>query len=385
MFDLKNPNRLKFLRITVCLGFLFGILFSHELWFAWARTFPRVPLIFEVPILAEQIISVILVISLLLTALSFRPKIFLISAVSSLVLLISFDQMRLQPWVYQYLLLLIIIALSAEKSDQTLLLSQIIVAGLYFWSGLQKINFTFSHETLPLILLPLQNLFPAFQLPFILIGSGIALSEFLIGCGLFFRKTRNFVVVSAVAMHTAILILLIVKNYNSIVWIWNAVLMVLIVILFWKNDVSIKQVFKKTNDFKLKAVTIGALASVLLPILSFVGWWDMYLSGALYSGNVEIGVVRINDNLLEKLPPNAQKSVFRTNSTGEQMLPVSEWSMADLNVPVYPETRIFKQAAREVCKLTNEKKEIELIIKERPAIFDGSYKITRISCEQIER
>ena len=250
---------------------------------------------------------------------------------------------------------------------------------------MQKINFTFSHETLPLILLPLQNLFPAFQLPFILIGSGIALSEFLIGCGLFFRKTRNFVVVSAVAMHTAILILLIVKNYNSIVWIWNAVLMVLIVILFWKNDVSIKQVFKKTNDFKLKAVTIGALASVLLPILSFVGWWDMYLSGALYSGNVEIGVVRINDNLLEKLPPNAQKSVFRTNSTGEQMLPVSEWSMADLNVPVYPETRIFKQAAREVCKLTNEKKEIELIIKERPAIFDGSYKITRISCEQIER
>jgi hypothetical protein len=114
-------------------------------------------------------------------------------------------------------------------------------------------------------------------------------------------------------------------------------------------------------------------------VLSFRGWWDKYLSGALYSGNTVIAVVRVDRRVYEKLPVVAQRQVFATKS-GEQMLPLFEWSMADLNVPPYPEPRVFRQVARAVCKLGGEDSHAELIMKDSPAILDGSYQITRIDC-----
>lgn len=340
--------------------------------------------------LNDRIFGIYLVVSLILVVVSLRPNIFLVSAISSLVLLIFFDQIRLQPWVYQYLLLLIILALQTKDekdSAETLGLAQIIIAALYFWSGLQKLNFTFSHETLPKLLEPLQNFFPSIQFSFVFIGIGIALIETFIGCGLLFRKTRNFAVILAVTMHTLILTVLIAKNYNSIVWIWNAFLIAIVSTAFWKNDVSLKQIFDSANikNWKIRTAKIIAFASILLPILSFFGLWDSYLSGALYSGNVAVGVVRINDDLFEKLPTKARQSVFQTKNSGEKMLPFVEWSLSDLNVPVYPEQRVFKQITAEICRLSENKKQVELIVKNRPSIFDGSYNVTRMSCEHLEK
>lgn len=374
----------------ICAGLLCGIGFSHELWFPIMRTFPRVPLTFEFPILIDRILTVIFVISLLLSALSFRQKIFLSSAAFTLVLLIFFDQMRLQPWLYQYLLLLVILALQPKdetNSSKTLGFAQIIIAGLYFWSGVQKLNFTFSHETLPILLEPFQNLFPSIQLPFVFIGITIALTEIFIGCGLLFRKARNMSVVLAIATHTAILTVLIAKNYNQIVWIWNIFLIAAVVTVFWKNDVSIKQIIAFADEKKRKiyAAKIITSASVLLPILSFFGLWDAYLSGALYSGNTAVGVVRISDDLFEKLPPKVRESIFQTKIGGEKFLPFLEWSLAETGVPAFPAQRVFKKIAAEICQIADDKSGVELIVKERPAILDGSYQLTRTNCELIEK
>jgi hypothetical protein len=376
---------------------LAGIFFSLELWFPVARTFPRVPFIIAIPgdfvLFTERLLTAILVLSLILIPSSIRPKIFSVTAITSLLLLIFFDQMRLQPWVYQYLLLLVILALhdwqKGDKSaeDQTLALLQVMIAGLYFWSGVQKLNFTFTHETLPMLLTPLENLFPSFQPPTGLPGISIALVESLIGGGLLWRKTRNLSVYLAAAMHGVIVSLLIAKQHNSIVWIWNGALMAIVVTAFWKSDVSLHRVFaaRQTPGWKLTPAKFLAAASVLLPLLSFFGLWDMYLSGALYSGNTEVPVIRINEAMLEKLPPKAQAAVFQTKSAGEPMLPLFEWAIAELNVPVYPEQRVFNKVAREVCRLTNDKNQVELIVKKRPAIFDGNYRVTRINCAELER
>ena len=378
---MKNLNRLKFLRIIICVGLLGGIFFSFELWFPFARTFPRVPILIESPIVVDQLLTIILIVSLISIIFFKRAKVFLITAIASLILLIIFDQTRLQPWVYQYLLLLVVITLQADdESNQTFGLAQILIAGLYFWSGVQKLNFTFSHETLPTLLAPLQNFFPTIQIPFVFVGILIALAESFIGCGLLFHKTRNLSVCLAVVMHASILILLIAIDYNSIVWVWNLALAMIVISAFWQSEISIQD----TIISRISFAKIVVATSFLLPILSFVGWWDMYLSGALYSGNTEIAVIRINENLLEKLLPKARQVIFQTKSTGEKMLPMFEWSIAELNVPMYPEQRVFKQVAREVCKITTDKNQVELIIKERPAILDGNSKITRISCAELE-
>jgi hypothetical protein len=389
---LENARRLKFLRIAVCCGFLAGISGSHELWFPVERNFPRAPLFFELPgdpaVFAERFLAVALAVSLFSMIFLQRRKIFFIIALISVVCLIFLDQTRLQPWVYQYFLLLVVTAWQWDgenDSSQKLALAQILLAALYFWSGVQKMNYTFSHETLPILLAPLQNLFPSVRLPSVFLGISIALIESLAGIGLLIRRTRNLSVCLAVIMHLLILVLLIVKNYNSIVWIWNATLTALVVAAFWKSDVHVRQALQKASDRQGKAVKSVVAASVFLPVLSFAGLWDMYLSGALYSGNTPVAVVRINENLFEKLPPKARSVVFQTKTGGERMLPLFEWAINEMNVPVYPERRVFRKIARDVCKTADDQKGVELIVKQRPGILQGSYNVKRIACAEIEK
>jgi hypothetical protein len=384
---LKNIDRRKVLRTIVCLGLLAGLVFSRELWFPLARAFPRAPLAIESPVMLDRLLAILLAVSLVSTIFFQRTKIFPVTALAASSLLVFFDQTRLQPWVYQYFLLLVVGTLTASETDSEPFqgLVQLVIAGLYFWSGLQKLNFSFAHETLPLLLAPLQDLFPSIALPYVWLGVGAALAETLIGGGLLFRKTRNPAVFSAVAMHLVILGLLIAKNHNSIVWIWNAALILMVVTAFWKSETTVSTVFRKAAGWKIKTAAGLVAASVLLPALSFFGLSDMYLAGALYSGNVEVAVIRVNDELFQKLPPKARESVFQTKTGSEKMLPLFEWSLAELNVPVYPEQRVFREVFRGVCKLTEDKGPVELIIKGRPAIFDGRYELTRTTCAALKK
>ena len=341
---------------------MLGIVFSQELWFPINRTFPRSPLIFAVSeslvVPFEWIVSSILVVSLILTISLPKPKTFLLIIIASIVLLFFFDQMHLQPWVYEYSLIFAVYfwldwnAQDESANNRTIGLTQIIIAGIYCWSGLQKLNFNFSHDILPSLFVPIQNLFPSLNIPFGFLGIAIPLTEFLIGCGLLFRKTRNIAVVLAVSMHTIILTLLIAKNYNSIVWFWNLTLIFADVFAFWKSDISLKKVLQ-FEKYSVRKIII--LAAVSLPILNFFGYWDSFLSGAYYSGNTEIPAIYITEEVFEKLPPAAKSTVFQTQTTNKKVLPPFEWSIADTNAPVYLEERVFRQIALEVCKLTAEK------------------------------
>jgi hypothetical protein len=362
------------------------------MWFPVSRTFPRVPFLFALPdgfaLPFEWLLSSILVISLILTIFSARRKIFLIAAVASLAALCFFDYLRFQPWTYQYLLIFIVICWHDwETKDEsavnkTLGLVQILIAGIYIWSGIQKMNYNFAHDILPALFVPVQNLFPTFEPPFVLLGIVIPLTESLIGVGLLFRKTRNIAVVLAVLMHAIILSLLIAKNYNQIIWVWNLTLIFADLILFWRNPVSLRETIA---DRKAAPVKLIVFAAVLLPVLNFFGYWDYFLSGAYYSGNIKIPVIRINEEVFGKLPLSAQKTVFQTKTSDEKMLPLFEWSIADTNAPVYLEERVFRRIALEICKLASDKTEVELIIRERPAILDGSYNVKRITCADIEK
>lgn len=187
------------------------------------------------------------------------------------------------------------------------------MVGLYVWSGIQKLNFTFFQDTLSFLLAPLENLFPSIHPPLRFLGLTAALLESLIGLGLLFRKTRDLAVWSAVAMHLVILGLLIAKGYNNVVWIWNATLIGAVIIALWRSGASAGSItdFPKQSDWRKRAAILIVAASILLLVSSFWGWWDMYLSGALFSGNTETAVVRINDEAFEKLPPNARKMCFK--------------------------------------------------------------------------
>jgi len=262
----------------------------------------------------------------------------------------------------------------------------LVIVALYFWSGTQKLNWSFGHEVVPdLLAAGGIQLSPAHLLYLPAASVGIALCEVLLGVGLLIRRTRQLAVVAALAMHLLLLALLIAAASNSVVWAWNLGMMAMVVLLFWRADCSLfsAELWRwRGFDLAPQVVKIVLVLCGLLPALGFVGWWDMYLSAALYSGNTPIGVVRVDERVRNQLPARAQLQVFAT-SRDELMLPFYEWSMAELNVPPYPETRVYRQLARQLCTLEQGPRQIELIVKERPAILNGSYSVSRANCPDL--
>jgi hypothetical protein len=384
-----EPNLLR--RLTSA-ALLCGIALSINLWFPISRSLPRAPLFIALPQNVvppvEYFLSSLLSAALVALILVKRPMKFLILAIVTLAPLCLLDQTRLQPWVYQYLAVLVVIALDHQQKRLSLLtLSalQLIVASLYIWGGLQKLNYSFSHEVLSQFLRPTQNILALSPPQLSVLGIGIASIEIFTGFGLLLKKTRKICICLALAMHGLILGLLIAQNRNSVIWVWNAALALMVVVLFWRSDTSIGQVFRYwragTNGSRA-SIVLAALYAVL-PILSFWGCWDLYLSGALYSGNTPVAVVRVDEGIYERLAQTPKQQVFMSSS-GERMLPLFEWSMAELNVPPYPEFRVYQQLTRELCSLAEDKSQAELIVKTRPAIMDGSYNVIRMSCADLD-
>ncbi|HEY6231012.1 MAG TPA: hypothetical protein VIW64_07105 [Pyrinomonadaceae bacterium] len=384
-------KRLHVLRIAVAVAFLCGILISPKLWFGVGRTFPRVPLVSGTPPFlahAELPLSILLLAALLISIFSKRSR-YVTTVVVVTLLLVMLDQNRLQPWVYQYVIMFALLAclkLGKGKRDNApsiLLANQLVVALLYFWSGTQKLNWSFGHEVLPGLLARASIRPPAVVLSALpKIAVVAAVIEMIIGIGLIVRRTRSMAVVLAVALHVVVLIMLVVARLNSVVWPWNAAMMVMVVLLFWKFDGSLvkKEFWKwRASHPALHLPKAVVLVCGFLPALSLAGWWDIYLSGALYSGNAPVAVVHVDDQVRSRLPSLAQRQMF-TTSRGESMLPFHEWSMAELNVPPYPETRVYRQLAQSLCVYADDPRQIELIVKERPSLIDGSYQVSRSDC-----
>lgn len=390
------PARFTALRFVLGLALFSGLTLSLNLWFPLSRSFPRAPLSIALPQtfipVVEYLLSGLLCFALALFVLVTRQRKYLVAVIILLVLLVSLDQMRLQPWVYQYLLLFIGVAVQQRQSPvdesanrHSLFVLQSIIAMFYFWSGVHKLNYSFGHEVLPQLLDPLRNYLTLTQMQLSALGIGVALVEIFTGCGLLLKRTRKLCIWLALAMHATVLALLIGDGRNSVVWAWNAALMLLLLVLFRRTDTSIRRTLAswRTINRAGQVALILVIACAVLPVLSFWGWWDMYLSGALYSGRTAAAVVRVGPRVYEKLPATARWQVFTTKS-GEQMLPLFEWSMAELNVPPYPEARLYKQVTREICKSADDPGQVELIIRGRPALLDGKYKVLRMNCSQLD-
>lgn len=380
-----NP-RLQWLRIVVPVAFICGILMSPHLWFDLGRSFPRTPFLPSFTLRQDVVISILLLGTLVLSAITGRSRRYLAASVVLTIVLVFLDQTRLQPWVYQYAIMLAFLAFSRpEPANQKAIMvaNQLVIATLYFWSGLQKLSWTFVHEVAPrLIELTGIRLSPKYLTN---VAIAIAIWEALIGVGLLLQRTRGVAVIMACLMHSIILFAFVLSRRNTVVWPWNLAMATITVILFWHSkEKSFEHLVSRLRDGL--AVDYLPKAALLicgvLPALSFIGLWDLYLSGALYTGKTPVAVMRISENLPAQLPATARENTFRTNS-GELILPFYEWSLADLNVPPYPEIRVYRQLARELCALDADPQASGLIVKGRAALSDGSYQVTLTTCSEL--
>src|SRR5262245_24478450 len=135
--------RLRTVTIIIALGCVAGMLCSHRAWVSagtFSRVFPNLPIFDGMHglarpwhlLLAGTMLALLLVVFLLPT-----QRIPQLLAVACGIVLMMFDQSRVQPWLLQYLLMLLVLGLRTSSSGDdrhALTLLRWIIAFLYIFS-----------------------------------------------------------------------------------------------------------------------------------------------------------------------------------------------------------------------------------------------------------
>lgn len=372
----RAENRLVWLKRGTVAALVAGLLLSAKLWVS-TREYPLVPLLNFVPPLPYPLDYLLfgLLGVFLVGVLLFRGRLegaFVVAVLALAVLLVLQDQGRLQPWFYQYSFMLAAVGFSGLgrlSTEGAMNACRLIVAFTYLWSGLQKAHVSFAEYMYPWLIEPLTSHLPSGAASALGHGAyAVPVMETAIGLGLLVRPLRKPAVVGAILMHAFILFTIGPwgHDYNSVVWPWNVAMMAFVLILFWgaPDDPSFLAVVKPGGS-AFRAVVLVLFA--FMPMLNFFGLWDSYLSASLYSGSTESGLVYAADG-----SSWTSTSIF------------FDKAMEEMNVPPYPEERVYKRVFADMrCEKPLPFPKPLLVVYSRPEIFSGQRSKTIYSCEDV--
>lgn len=350
-----DAKRLHLVRAILCLASVAGIAVSPRLWQA-DRPFPTVPVypwIPQLPQIPTLFLTVTFAISLLALTIPREVGKWVLVPPALGALLVVFDINRCQPWFLQYMPMLAALALPPKARWAV---CTVPIVGVYFWSGLHKVNASFAIQVFPWLLRPfhLESLAPLWPIAPIW-ETGTALL-------LLFPRTRRFGIAGALLMHAFLLVALgpFGQNYDSIVWPWNVGVAALVVALFGKNQASLLPAWSSPLG-KAFLLFFG-----LLPALNFFDRWDGFLSASFYSGKLCNGWIYLTARGASALPVE-----YRTGNEGfvqenenRFRLDILHWSMSRLNAPPYAEPRFYAGVARELVRKGVPLEEMNLFVRD---------------------
>lgn len=279
------------------------------------------------------------------------------AAVSGLIL-VAFDQNRLQAWYYQTLVLSSVYALLPATSAIGFV--RFFAVALYFHSALSKLDWSFAHSMGPYLLSPILG-----WLPFTLDAqtqAGVALAlpvgelafALALACGLW-----RIGLGGATIMHLGLMVLLgpWALDHSGNVLLWNVSMLIQAWILFHSpirpparedvtepatRDASIRTVVT-APPAALGLVQLGMLAVAVLPFFERAGLWDPWPSFALYAGHVEQLRIDWPAELKAEIP--AEFHPFLKPEQNDLVLDLTLWSRSRFGVPPYPASRIHHRLA----------------------------------------
>ncbi|MFL5752143.1 MAG: HTTM domain-containing protein [Bacteroidia bacterium] len=371
--EISIPRRLRAIKNFIALGLLASVSVSWRLWIS-DRDFPLVPVfdgLTPLPVPADKILFGLFLFCTVMLLFARRPRFSIAIVLLIGAYLAIADQNRLQPWFYQYMLMLLVLAFYNwrvdEPKDHTAIFTtlKIIVAAIYFWSGIQKLNPNFMADTWPWLIKPLESIFTPEGCTVILkSGYGIPFIEIFIGIALFSASAKRIAIPLAIGMHLLILILMgpFGHNYNPVIWGWNLGMVFMIYFLFAGTADS--KYHSVSYLFSFKPAYIILLLCGLMPGLNLVNKWDSYLSASLYSGNTSNGIIYLSDNARSRLPYYLQ-SFTKPEGNKQNSLNIKQWAMHELQVPGYPEKRIFEAVEKYIGRITCCDDEVSLFYKDK--------------------
>jgi hypothetical protein len=369
MSNILKNNWITIIYWITVLSLFLGCLLSIQLW-AGTHLFPSIPIFDGLTTIPSSILFYSWCISASVNL--FKPhKALFIGNLFILIVLIAQDQNRLQPWIYIYLLFLIPICLSPfiTLSDAELLtIFKIILIGLYFWSGLQKINDNFINEGFQTILIHcfqikkealIQTLHPiGYLIPFI---------EISISIGFLTATYRNIALVFAILTHLFVIFYLWTMKHNLVVIPWNFSMICLDIIVFTHKQTE-NSFTNIRNQFRSFLIPIYLFMVGIMPIFNWNGYFDDYLSFSLYSQKNKLFYIAISDKYLNLLNHQFDDYFVKMGAdlSGGHLIDVNKWAFKELNVPVYPEYRIFKKISYDFCKYNIPSTDLIFLVYKQP-------------------
>ena len=367
----SDQQRLLWFARVLAASMLLCLCFSWKLWLSRSM-FPMVPVLGFVPPFPKPL-DVLFLCSLIgaLVGVLIRPssKGWSTAVVICLAVLFLQDQNRLWPSFYQFFLLFLLLlghrrAPGATDSAGTLAGMRFVLAAIYFWGGVHKLNTHFFHEEFPWFIEPLTGA-PAGQISWLpAVGVAAAIMEMLMGVGLLTRRFRLAALGAATMMHVLIFFCIgpLRDNWNNSSWIWGQTMALQLWTLFWAAPpFQFKAMLQGSLRCRL-APTIVLLLVGICPVLNGFNLWDSALSFNVYSGNVNYAEVHLKHSSASRLPPELLE--FVSVPADYAVLNIQEWTLSEFNANPYPETRIFLAVLAKVCSyLPNDS--AQLVLREK--------------------
>ena len=151
-----------------------------------------------------------------------------------------------------------------------------------------------------------------------------------------------------------------------------------VLILFWRDQAtSPADVLASRKPLHLAVLLLFGI----LPALTLFEMWDSYLSWALYSGNTDQAVIILSASVVDRLPAAIHPYIWQR--TAPFFLDINRWAYGELNTPLYPEPRIYRNVAAQVCNYRETNADITLLIRHKPHLLTGSRRSEFFDCDHL--
>ncbi|MGH7181005.1 MAG: hypothetical protein ACREJN_03395 [Nitrospiraceae bacterium] len=359
-------DRASIVRAT-SMAFLFSLILSWRAYIPSLRIFelsPVIEILGSIPVWVDWTVLILNIGCLgwlLMKPLQRAPA---LAALACTVFWVLQDLLRFQPYTYMYVFTILLAVFFQSNGIQAL---KIMVASIYFWAGVHKINATFFFNLFPGLLEP----FYKFPKEPSLVAAFMALAIFTVplfeaAIGLllvFFPRQKRLTILMAFIMLVVVLICLGLdgNTWNMIVWPWNIYLFLLLFLLLYGPASAGEKLRLRLDTPTVATIALFSIA----PALALFGWGHSYPSFKLYSGNTKRAEVIFSQNEnTTRLPNNLGQLVGRA-----QRLPLVDWTAHEFDLVVYPETYVFRRGARGLCPYLSDGHNAKLRIYDQPFFY----------------
>jgi len=268
-------------------------------------------------------------------------------------LLVLSDQHRLQPWTYQLVVLAVV--LCGLSSGEAIALGRMLVASIYFFSALSKLDRSFLDAGGGQIV---DGLLRCLGLVQYVGESGrttlagcFATGELLVALGLCWRRSRKYAWPASIAMHVLLLAALGPWGAKSQpgVLLWNLYFIGQNVVLFGlageqripSTDAQSTATHQLMPIARLAWLVRGLAAFVILfPLTEPFGLCDVWPAWAVYATGPERLRVFIEEADRDRLPASLRAYVQPPRfEDGLCLVRIDRWSLDASRAPIYPQNR----------------------------------------------